>query len=259
MINKYKKFYENIDREKYASGKDLSKDFFYKELSGFIKKYNLENRKVLEIGSGNGKYQDIVVDYTGIDISDSLLKFYHKKYVVLKENEKYPFPDEYFDFVFTSSTFEHIPNIEFSLKETLRVLKNKGYILFHMAWQARPWAAHGYAIRPYSDFNLKGKIIKFSIPVRNSVLFRLFYIVPERIIRTIKFLIERNNFKNNLDYKKLKANYEIFYGSDSDACNSVDPHAMILYFMANNCRVINYPNLFKAFFVRTGNLEIQKL
>lgn len=95
-INEYKFFYENIDREKYASGKDLSKDLFYKELSGFIKKYNLENGKALEIGSGNGKYQDIVGDYTGVDISDSPSKLYHKKYVVLKENEKYPFSDDHF-------------------------------------------------------------------------------------------------------------------------------------------------------------------
>lgn len=258
-MNEYRKFYENIDRGKYASGCDLSNDSFYEELSGFVKKYNLEDKHALEIGSGNGKYQDIVDDYTGVDISNSLSKFFHKKYVVLKENEKYPFSDGYFDLVFTNSVFEHIPDIEFALKEMLRVLKNKGYIFFNMAWQARPWMVQGYSVRPYSDFNFKGKIVKSAIPVYNSVLFRMTYIIPRRILRTIKFLLNRGQFINKLDYKKLKANYETYYGSDSDACNSVDPHAMILYFVANNCEVINYPNLFKAFFVRTGNLEIQKL
>lgn len=186
-INEYKKFYENINREKYASGKDLSKDFFYKELSGFIKKYGLENEKALEVGSGNGKYQDIVGDYTGADISESLSNFYRKKYVVLEENGKYPFPDQNFDLIFTNSVFEHIPNIDFALKETLRVLKNKGYLFFHMAWQARPWAAGGYAVRPYSDFDFKGKLIKALIPLRENLFFRICLVMPKRIIWALAF------------------------------------------------------------------------
>jgi len=258
-MNESRKFYENIDREKYASGCDLSNDLFYKKLSDFVKKYNLQDKKVLEIGSGNGKYQDIVEDYTGLDVSRSLDKFYHKKYVFLKENGNYPFQNESFDWVFTSAVFEHIPNIEFELKEMLRVLKNGGYIFFNMAWQARPWTAQGCNVRLYSDFDFKGKIIKFFVPLRDSVLFRLIYIIPSRMLRTIKFLANREKFKNKLDYKKLKANYKTYYGPDSDACNWVDPHAMILYFMANGSRVLNYSNLLKAFFVRTGVLLVKKL
>jgi len=257
-MNEYEKFYENIDRGKYAADRNLTEDSFYEKLSEFIKKYKLESGRVLEIGSGNGKYQDIAEDYTGLDVAESLSRFYHKKYICLKENKKYPFPDECFDLVFTNSVFEHVPNIEFELKEMLRVLKKNGYIFFHMAWQVRPWAAKGYAARPYSDFNFMGKIIKFIIPARDSVLFRLLYIAPWRLLRTIGFLLDKKRFIDKPDYKKIKANYQIYYGSDSDACNSIDPHAMILYFMANNCRAINYPNLFKAFFVRSGALIVQK-
>ncbi|MDP3052556.1 MAG: class I SAM-dependent methyltransferase [bacterium] len=257
-INEYKKFYESVDRGKYASGKDLSNDLFYKEFSGFIKKYGLENGKALEIGSGNGKYQDIIGDYTGADISDSLSNFYHKRYVVLEENEKYPFLDQNFDLVFTTSVFEHIPNIEFSLKETLRVLENKGYLFFHMAWQVRPWAADGYAVRPYSDFGLKGKLIKALVPLRENMFFRICSVMPKRIIWALGFILNRNNFRNELKYKKLKPNYETFWSSDSDACNSVDPFAMILYFRANNCKIMNYSNPWKAFFVRSGILMISK-
>lgn len=259
-VNNYSEFYESIDREKiYSSGLNLEQDLFYRELvENFVKKFSLEDKKLLEIGSGNGRYQDVVRDYIGIDIAASLRKYYHKPYFIIGPEKPYPFPNEHFDGIFTRSTFEHIPNINFALKEMVRVLKKGGYIFFHMAWYVRPWTAKGYHVRPYSDFDFKGKIIKTSVPLRENLIFRSIFIFPKRITQLLGFILNKKNFKDNLKYKKLKANYEIFWCSDSDACNSVDPFAMILYFMANNCKVINYSNLLKSFFVRSGNLIIYK-
>jgi len=143
ILNNYKKFYENIDRENiYATGSDLKVDVFYEQLTvNFIKRFLLKDKKLLEIGSGGGIYQNVISDYTGIDIVESLRKNYVKPYFVNELGQPYPFPNECFDGVFTRAVFEHIPNIDFILKEMLRVLKKDGYIFFHMAWNARSWAA----------------------------------------------------------------------------------------------------------------------
>ena len=261
ILNNYKKFYENIDRENiYATGSDLKVDVFYEQLTvNFIKRFLLKDKKILEIGSSKGAYQNVVLDYTGIDIVESLRKNYVKPYFVNELGQPYPFPNECFDGVFTRAVFEHIPNIDFILKEMLRVLKKDGYIFFHMAWNARSWAAGGYLVRPYSDFNWNGKLIKALLPLRENIFIRSFYIFFKRGGLIIRFILNKNNFKIHLKYKKIKPNYEIFWHSDSDACNSVDSFALMLYFKANNCKILNYSNLLRAFFVRSGNLIIQKL
>src|SRR3954467_15163129 len=38
-------------------------------VAGFVSEYGLENSHVLEVGSGAGSLQDVVRDYTGLDIS----------------------------------------------------------------------------------------------------------------------------------------------------------------------------------------------
>ena len=176
----------------------------------------------------------------------------------IKRGESYPFKDETFDVILSISVFEHIPEIDRALNESLRVLKNGEHISFKPAWQVRPWAAENYSVRPYCDFGLWGKLIKFSILWRDNLLFRLLFIVPKRIWRTVKFILNKKS-QEKLDYRKLKANYEKFWDADSDACNSIDPHATVLWFMAHRREVLNYPGLFKSFFVKTGHLIVRKL
>ncbi len=250
----YKNFYEN--RVDYSNGPKKGNSF-YSELEEFVENFHLRNKKILEIGSGNGTLQDIVTDYTGLDVAESVRHFYIKPYYVIPEGGEYPFSNETFDAVFTRSTFEHIPNINQTLEEMTRVLKKGGYVLFSPAWQVRPWAAKGYAVRPYSDLSLVGKLIKFSILWRNNIIFRLLLVLPKRILRTVRYIFNKNSLRN-LDYKKLEPNYETMWDADSDACNHIDPHAAILYFMAHDLKVLNYPNLWRAFFVKNGSLIVQK-
>lgn len=230
---------------------------FSRDLQRFIARFQLADKKILEIGSGQGHLQDVVEDYTGIDIVDALRPAYHKPFFAVKPHAPYPFADGAFDAIFTYAVFEHIIDIEHALHEMLRVLKPGGYVLFSAAWQVRPWASQGYAVRSYGDLGLRGKLIKFSILWRDTVVFRSLSIFPKRIWRTIIYFFNRNAMKN-LDYKKVKANYEKFWTPDSDACNSIDPHAMILWFFRNGCEVLNYPNPLKALFVRSGNLMVRK-
>ena len=115
--SKSKKFYETVDREKtYAYEKDYKNHVFYKYLLDFITKWKLQDKSCLEIGSGRGVFQDIVKNYTGLDVADSLSKYYHKKYFSVS-GEKLPFPDASFDAVFSYATHEHIPALESAFNE----------------------------------------------------------------------------------------------------------------------------------------------
>ena len=48
------------------------------QIRAFVQHFNLSDRPVLEIGSGRGYLQNIAQNYTGLDISPSVARFYHK-------------------------------------------------------------------------------------------------------------------------------------------------------------------------------------
>jgi SAM-dependent methyltransferase len=79
-----------------------------------------------------------------------------------------PFPDDSFDGVWSIWVFEHVPNPEQAFREARRVTRDGGVLFLLPAWNCPPWAAQGYEVRPYSDFNWWGKSSRASIPLRSS-------------------------------------------------------------------------------------------
>lgn len=253
----YREFYEKIDREQvYGSTEAPESHAYYGELIKFINDFKLDGKKCLEVGSSKGIFQDVVQDYTGLDIAESLFQYYRKPFVLVRNDGSYPFPDNCLDAIWAIAVHEHIPEINQALHELKRILRPRGVVFFAPAWQCRPWASQGYAVRPYKNLDMRGKIIKALIPLRDSIWWRSLYIFPKRLCRHISFLLGKKYMK--LKYKRLKANYEIFWTSDSDACNSIDPHDAILWFLSNGFRCLSHPTHRKAFFVRTGVLIFQK-
>lgn len=260
MEKNYKAFYENANRESvYSYGAEADAHPFNKVLL-LVKEHYIQrsNPKVLEIGAGNGRFQDIFDDYTGIDVAVNLKRFFHKKYEVIEDGKPYPFEDKEFDVIFTNAVFEHILDINFALKEMGRVLTDGGIIVFNPAWQCRPWAANGYQVRPYSDFGIMDKLYKASIPIRDNILFRLCHVMPKRFWHLICFIVNKKKYVDKLVYKKIQANYEVFWQSDSDACNNMDIFISMLYFKANNYEILNYSSLMSQFFARTNEIILRK-
>jgi hypothetical protein len=73
-------FYETVDRNNiYTVETDPSKHPFYGLLVESIKKWNLKDTKCLEIGSSKGLFQDLVDDYTGVDIAETLSRYHKEK------------------------------------------------------------------------------------------------------------------------------------------------------------------------------------
>jgi len=111
-------------------------------MAGLVNQYGL--------ATGQGYLQDIVADYTGLDISGTLRRFYHK------------------------------PFVQASMR---RVVKPGGLIYLHPAWYCTPWAAEGYAVRPYGDFGIRGKLIKAALPLVASPMLDVLERHPTRLLR----------------------------------------------------------------------------
>lgn len=189
----------------------------------FVDENGLKDKRVLDIGSGRGYLQDIVDDYTGLDISSSVERFYHKDFV-LGSATAMPFEDNRFDGAWSIWVQEHVPNPEQFLRETRRVVKDGGVIFLHTAWSCTPWAAQGYEVRPYSDFDLAGKLVKATIPIR--AIGKGLAAVPVRIVRALS----ASSGPSTLRYHRLQPNYDIYWQNDSDAVNNIDVHEAMLWF-----------------------------
>lgn len=223
-------------------------------LVALVKQFGLNDKKCLEIGCGRGHYQDLVKDYTGVDLAETVRPHLHKPFFAASAKQL-PFPGDSFDAAWSVAVLEHIPDPEKALQEMRRVLRPRAILILAPAWQCRPWAADGYPVRSYSDFDLRGKLIKASIPLRDSVAWRSLHIFPRRAWRLAAWLPRRRPvpFRSTT----LKANFDKFWMSDSDAVNSMDPFDAILWFVSRGDEVLLPPTRVRRFFVRTGALVIR--
>ena len=204
------------------------------QVAAFAKEFNLGGRTVLEIGSGRGYLQNVVENYTGLDISSNVARFYHKKFV-LGSATALPFADDSFDGVWSVWVFEHVPNPEQAFREARRVTRDKGVLFLLPAWNCSSWAAEGYEARPYADFDLAGKLIKASLIVRAEPAFRIASLLPIRGVRTLAAQFG----PTRLRYRRLTPNYEEYWVPDSDAVNSIDRQEAKLWFLSRGDECVN--------------------
>ena len=245
-----KTFYDReFLQDKYAV--NISDHTHHPILGSLVGQYHLENSLVLEVGCGRGAFQDLVAHYVGVDLSEHVARYLHKPFFCASATAL-PFHDNSFDAIWSIHVLEHVPDPDQALLEMRRVLKPNGLLYLCPAWYCRPWAAQGYAVRPYSDFDSKGKLIKASIPLRNSLIVRASYVIPRRLGRLILFCLGVK--PANLRYKKLSPNFEIFWTEDSDAANSLDPFDVIAWFSLRGDQCLNKNTLMRKLFVGTGHL-----
>jgi len=100
--------------------------------------YPTKRWHILEFGVGHGWNLPQMVKYfgkiTGVDIAPAAIsesKEYKFRKVDLKliKEEKLPFADNTFDLIVACEVLEHVPDLEFTVKELKRVTKFNGYIL----------------------------------------------------------------------------------------------------------------------------------
>lgn len=205
-------------------------------VEAFIQKYGVKDKRALDVGAGTGYLQDMVQDYVGLDISPAARRFFHKPFVQASATDM-PFPDGTFDVVWSIWVLEHVPTPEQALLEIRRVAKDGGLLFMLPAWNCLPWAADGYDVRPYSDFGLKGKLIKASGPVRESILFKGAYMIPIRLMRQTYAALSRE--PTRFHYWPITPNYSHYWQPDSDAVNSFDRIELMLWFTSRGDECLN--------------------
>ena len=247
-------FYNRIyGGNSYATFFTESDHFAAPELRRFVAEFHLGSGRCLEVGGGRGAFQDIVQDYTGTDLSEVVAGNYRKPFFTANA-EALPFDDGLFDAVWTITVLEHVPNPEKALREIRRVVKPNGLLFLKPAWNCRPWICEGIPVRPYSDLNFRQRLIKLSLPVRDSLVFRGAFALPRRLLRSFGGLFRKTE---RLKFTKLPADYSTFWMVDSDACSSIDPFDAIQWFQSQGDCVLSHPRWRDALLSRSEPLIVR--
>lgn len=96
---------------------------------------NLKGDRILDLGCGWGISFTVNPNFYGIDADEQCINFLSEKGYNVKKcdltNELLPFPDNYFDNIFTHDVLEHFTLKENHIlfKEAYRALKTNGYFL----------------------------------------------------------------------------------------------------------------------------------
>jgi SAM-dependent methyltransferase len=193
------------------------------------------NGPVLEIGSGRGAFRNIAPDYVALDLSLSALRRNLAVHPGLCATaDMIPLASASCRFVFSVQTLEHIPSADRAFEEIDRVLAPGGVAYLAPAWHCRPWIVDGIPVRAYRDLTWKQRLVKLSLPIRDSVVFRAAASIPWRVWRRLT-----QRAAGSLRFTRLRANYEHFWMSDSDACASIDSHEAILFFERRGYEILN--------------------
>ena len=103
-----------------------------------IKRFDLKNKKLLEIGCGRGdfinEFSEQSVDCYATDILEESQQYLNNNIKFSLNNiakDELPFENNFFDAIYTKSLIEHINNHEFFFSECKRVLKDGGKIIIY--------------------------------------------------------------------------------------------------------------------------------
>lgn len=238
----------------YAEYATPERHFAHQEVANFVECYELRSKRCLEIGCGRGLLQDLVNDYTGVDISESVRPYLRKPFLCC-DAAQLPFDDYSFDAGWTITVLEHVPDPEAALSEMRRVLKPGALLFLKPGWHCRPWICEGIPVRPYSELTARQRWIKATLFLRNARALRAVRMLLRRMIRVM--LDWKRQGPVPLYFERLHPDYETFWMADSDAAVSLDPFDVILWFRQRGDLVISHPTLLAALASRNEALVIQ--
>jgi len=135
------------------------------------------HQRVLEVGCDLGQLTNLLRKYSetviGVDVNPTYINKLNQKYFMQMDAQNLDFPDESFDFVISTHTIEHIPDISKALYEFERVLKANGYLILIYPWEP----IRGYTVLPEALLHYK------SIKVCREI--HLHNFTPKKINRLI--------------------------------------------------------------------------
>ncbi|GAB6189722.1 class I SAM-dependent methyltransferase [Marinitoga arctica] len=141
MEKKLKRNYDKLAIH-YAEDVDTKSFNAYYERPSMIKIIdNVKGLKVLDAGCGAGFYTEWLInnsakEIVGIDFSSKMVEYAKTrienkgKIIEANLNKKLPFEDNYFDMIISSLTLHYVKDLNFTLNEFRRILKNNGKLIF---------------------------------------------------------------------------------------------------------------------------------
>jgi len=248
-----RRFYEKVYEEG-TYGRDVQDEHLdpLRELLGDLP----PDRCVLELGPGRGALQGLHPGYVATDLSVQALAQHLKAPAFAADIQRLPLRAGTVDFVYTVATLEHVPRPERALEEIARVLAPGGRAYLAPAWNCRSWAAEGLHVRPYRDLTFTQKLRKLTIPVRDSLIWRGLFAIPKRTLRRLAWRL--GGTPTRFRYRRLQANFEVFWASDSDATAQLDPHEAALYYQARGWEVLEPRGTLRAIFHRAQPVIVRK-
>ena len=141
-----KKYAENLLKKTKQDYNEIAQEFsatrwqVWKGIEFLFNDYVMPGDKVLDLGCGNGRFFELLkdkdVNYIGVDFSEKLIEIAKEKYPKIKfqvaDALNLPFPNNYFDKIYSIAVLHHIPSQEFRmqfLKEVRRILKPNGFLI----------------------------------------------------------------------------------------------------------------------------------
>ena len=184
-----------MDYKDYDAGKS-DQDFWFRAKNDLIykllRKIKNKNLRILNLGVGTGSDLEILNKFGKtyvIDINKKALdlipkELCHEKKVSDACNLDYP--DNFFDLVVSLDVFEHIKEDKLAVKETHRVLKPQGTLLFSVpAFQAL-YSSHDKALEHQRRYSKKDLKILFTNFKKTNINYWNFSLFPPIALLRIK-------------------------------------------------------------------------
>ncbi len=135
----------------------FTRSVLYKKINQFAPELR---GRVMDFGCGSKPYQSLftnATEYIGVDYAGEGHSHTNESIDILYDGKTIPFPDEYFDAIFSSEVIEHVFNVEEILKELARVIKREGKLLITCPFV---WPEHEVPadFARYTQFALKSML-----------------------------------------------------------------------------------------------------
>jgi len=206
LLKKTKEGYNKIAEEF-----SVTREETWSEIEFLFDDYVIPGDKILDLGCGNGRFFELLKDkdinYIGVDFSEKLIEIAKKKYPKVKfqvtDALNLPFPNNYFDRIYSIAVLHHIPSKEFKrqfLKEARRVLKPNGLLILTV-WKPKSKKNWNLFLK-YTTLKLIGKLEKRDVfQSWGKKMERYFHLFSEEelvdLAKEVKFRIIKEGIVTN--------------------------------------------------------------